>query len=212
MSSPSFFDSPAEWRRWLQQPSSPELLLGFRKKASGKGGITYREALDEALCFGWIDGVRKRLDDDSYTIRFTPRKPGSNWSVVNLKRVEELSREGRMEPSGKLALEGRDPREARHYSAENRTKELDEALFSGHPEAWNAFASAAPSYRRTSSFWVMSAKRAETRDKRLATLIEAPEGGRTRTGTGSCGPGATSDPTRIRIRARTTPETGPVEA
>jgi len=179
---PIFFPSAAALRAWLEahHDQAQELWIGFHKKSSGEKGITYSEALDEALCFGWIDGVRKRLDEARWTTRFTPRKPGSVWSQVNLKRAAELTRLGRMQPSGRREYEERDPKQTQRYSYEERPRQLDEAYearFRENPKAWAFFAAQPPSYRRTASFWVLSAKQEETRLKRLAILIEGSERG-----------------------------------
>jgi uncharacterized protein YdeI (YjbR/CyaY-like superfamily) len=174
---PRFFRSAAAFRRWLEanHHRATELLLGFYKKDSGKGGITYAEALDEALSFGWIDGIRRGLDECSYTIRFTPRKRRSIWSAVNIKRATELQEAGRMKPAGLAAFEARDEKRSEIYSYERKTVELDagstEALVTD-PAAWAFYQRQPPWYRRTAGHWVMSAKRPETRAKRLAILID----------------------------------------
>jgi len=175
---PVFFPSPAELHSWLQanHDQAQEVWIGFYKKSSEHSGITYKEALDEALCFGWIDGVRKSLDEARWCIRFTPRKPGSIWSQVNLKRAAELKERGLLQAAGLRELDQRDPRMQQRYSYENRPQQLepaDEATFRTHPEAWKFFAAQPPSYRRTASWWVLSAKKEETRAKRLKLLIEA---------------------------------------
>lgn len=157
------------------------LLLGFHKKGSGQGGITYAEALDEALAFGWIDGVRKSLGAESYTIRFTPRRAGSIWSDVNTRRVGELAAMERMAPPGLAAFAARDEAKSRQYSHEQRSHGLDpayEAQLQANPTAWAFWQAQPPGYRRNASWWVMSAKREETRQKRLATLIEDSAAGR----------------------------------
>jgi uncharacterized protein YdeI (YjbR/CyaY-like superfamily) len=183
MPEPRFFRSAEAFRRWLESHHGrqDELLVGFYKKDSGCGGITYPEALDEALCFGWIDGVRRRVDDVSYSIRFTPRRKRSIWSRVNLKRVEALEALGKMHAAGLAALARREPERTGVYSFEDRPRELDpayEAEFKHHPEAWANFQARAPYYRRTAIFWVMSAKKEETRRRRLATLIQDSAKGR----------------------------------
>jgi uncharacterized protein YdeI (YjbR/CyaY-like superfamily) len=180
---PSFFASPVELRRWFEanHESSGELLIGFHKKASGRPSVTYQEALDEALCFGWIDGVRKSLGADSYTIRFTPRRQGSIWSAVNVKRVGQLASEGRMQPAGLAAFDARNPEKTRQYSYENRNRGFDpayESLLQANETAWRYFQQQPPWYQRTAAWWVMSAKREETRRRRLATLIEDCGAGR----------------------------------
>ena len=179
----TFFESPAELRRWFEQHHDQvaELLIGFYKKSSGRPSVTYAEALDEALCFGWIDGVRRALDADSYTIRFTPRQPHSIWSAVNLKHVERLTTEGSMQPSGLKAFRERDPDKQGLYSFERDQVQLDpayEAQFRADAQAWTFFQSRPPSYRKPAIWWVMSAKQEATRLRRLATLIADSAAGR----------------------------------
>jgi len=179
----TFFKSADEFRSWLDKThdKQQELLLGFYKKVSGKGGITYPEALDEALAFGWIDGVRKSLDDASYTIRFTPRKPKSIWSMVNIKRVGELTKLGRMQPSGLKAFEGRDLKKAKQYSYERKTSKLDAELekkFKANKKAWEFFQAQPPGYQHVISWYVISARQEETRLRRLERLIRDSENGR----------------------------------
>ena len=179
----TFFRSPAEFRDWLEEhhDTAPELWVGFFKKGAGETGITYQEALDQALCFGWIDGVRKTIDATRYANRFTRRQPKSPWSVVNIERVGELMRLGLMRPPGLAAFEGRDEAKARQYSFERSAAKLDDAYketMRANPEAWQFFQAQPPSYRRVATWWVMSAKREETRLKRLATLIADSERGR----------------------------------
>ena len=179
----TFFDSPDAWRAWLEQhhASESELWLGFWKKHTGHDGLTYAEAVEQALCFGWIDGVLNRIDDQRHQIRFTPRKRGSSWSRVNVEKVADLERRGLMTEAGRAAHEaGRsDPRGA--YSYENAEEvELDATYverLAGSPAALAFFESQAPSYRRTVKRWVMSAKRQETRDRRMAQLVEDCEAG-----------------------------------
>ena len=171
-----FFKTAADFRKWLDKnhSSATELWLAFYKKDSGRSSITYQEALDEALCYGWIDGVRKAVDEVSYTIRFTPRKPNSIWSMVNIRRVNELSKLGRMMPAGIAAFETRDEERARRYSYENRARALGdeyEKKLRANRKAWMFYEAQAPWYRRTSSFWVTSAKQEETRSRRLEQLI-----------------------------------------
>ena len=181
---PHFFAAPDEFRAWLEahHATESELLVGFHKKATGKRSMSWTEAVREALCFGWIDGVRRSLDDERYVNRFTPRKPRSNWSAVNVRHVEELIREGRMHPAGLAAFEAREQRRTGVYSYENRHEaKLDaeqEARFRAHTGAWEFFSSQPPGYRQTAIFWVVSAKRPETRVRRLATLIDDSAHGR----------------------------------
>jgi len=173
---PRFFKTAAAFRQWLARhhADTGELLVGFYKKDSGKGGITYPEALDEALCFGWIDGVRRSRDAESYTIRFTPRKARSNWSAVNVRHVKRLVAAGRMQPPGLAAYERREADKA-GYSYEERPTRLSPALakrFRAAKKAWAFFQAQPPGYRRTATFWVMSAKREDTRERRLTTVIQ----------------------------------------
>jgi uncharacterized protein YdeI (YjbR/CyaY-like superfamily) len=180
---PRFFRSAEEFGKWLerQHGDSSELLVGFYNRKSGRGGLTYGEALNHALCFGWIDGIRKNSGEDSYTIRFTPRRPGSAWSEVNIRHVERLIEQGLMHESGLGAFGQRDPEKTKRYSYEERSRGLDEACeatFRSNAEAWAFFEDQPPGYRRTVSWWVMSAKREETRQKRLATLIDESRTGR----------------------------------
>jgi uncharacterized protein YdeI (YjbR/CyaY-like superfamily) len=176
---PRFFKTALALRKWLAQnhEKAGELWIGFYKKSSKKGGLTYREALDQALAFGWIDGVRKTFDETSYMIRFTPRRPKSIWSAVNIKKVGELTKLGLMEPPGLRAFEARDVTK-QGYSYEQRPAELEpdyEKRFKKSKKAWKFFEAQPPYYRKTLTFWVMSAKREETRLKRLNRLIEESE-------------------------------------
>lgn len=178
-----YFSAPAEFRLWLtaRHQKSRELWVGFFKKASRKPSITYAEALDEALCFGWIDGVRRSVTADAYAIRFTPRKPKSQWSAVNIRHFERLSKAGRIHASGRKAFEGA-KKQARTYSYEQRNEarfgKEAEAQFRANRKAWEFFQSQPPWYRRTATFWVVSAKKDKTREKRLSTLIEDSASGR----------------------------------
>lgn len=172
-----FFPTGAVFRAWLKSSHDreTELLVGLYKKGSGRGGVTYQEALDAALCFGWIDGVRRNLDKDSYTIRFTPRKPRGIWSEVNRKRVAELLAEGRMEPPGLKAFARAAQVTARQYSFENPERELSpeyQAKLQANHAAAEYFEKQAPSYQRVVKFWVMGAKKEETRLSRLEEMIE----------------------------------------
>ncbi len=177
-----FFSNQSNFHQWLDKhhDRESELWVGFYKKQSGKPSVTYPEALDEALCYGWIDGVRKSIDEVSYKIRFTPRKAKSTWSLVNTKRVAELKRLGRMRASGLKAFENRDPKRSGIYSFENALRKLDavyEKKFQSNKRAWAFFQAQPPGYQRTASWWVMSAKKEETRMRRLATLIGESEKG-----------------------------------
>jgi uncharacterized protein YdeI (YjbR/CyaY-like superfamily) len=177
---PRFFKTPATFRKWLaaNHAKSKELWVGFYKKNSGRPSITWPESVDEALCFGWIDGVRKRLDDESYVIRFSPRKPNSIWSAVNIRNVERLIKEKRMQPPGLTAYAARKENRSGIYSYEQRPAELVEPYartFKRHKTAWEFFQSQPPSYRKMMTWYILSAKREETRAQRLATLIDASE-------------------------------------
>jgi uncharacterized protein YdeI (YjbR/CyaY-like superfamily) len=175
---PKFFATPARFRAWLEKhhAMAGELLVGFYKRGSGRPSITWPEAVDQALCFGWIDGVRKRIDDVSYTIRFTPRKPSSTWSAINIRRMGELTKLGLMQPAGTHAFGHRSEAKSAIYAYEQReAARLDpaaEKTFRANKRAWTFFQSRAPWYQRTATHWVVRAKKEETRAKRLATLIE----------------------------------------
>jgi uncharacterized protein YdeI (YjbR/CyaY-like superfamily) len=176
-SKPSFFESGAHFRRWLaaNHQEADEVWVGFWKAHTGRGGLTYEEAVEEALCFGWIDGLVKRVDELAYKQRFTPRRPRSIWSAVNIRKVEALRKAGRLARAGLAAFEGRDPSRANLYSGENRQVVLClayEKRFRARNAAWRFFETQPAGYRRTAMFWVMSAKREQTRDRRLARLIE----------------------------------------
>jgi len=176
MKKPTYFANEGEFRSWLEanHRSAPELLVGFWKKGTGKPSIDWPQARDQALCFGWIDGVRRSLGDEAYTIRFTPRRKGSIWSKVNVARYEALAASGQMTEEGVRAYE-----ENKHksglYSYENEQKELtaaEQKLFRKNKAAWTDWEKRPPGYRKVVLHWVTSAKRDETRAKRLATLIE----------------------------------------
>jgi uncharacterized protein YdeI (YjbR/CyaY-like superfamily) len=182
--SPRFFRNASEWRKWLEKnhARADELWVGFHKKASGKPSMTWAESVDEALCYGWIDGKRKSIGDDGYKIRFTPRRAGSNWSVVNIKRVGELTALGLMQPAGLEAFAARKEKRSGVYAYEQRkTAALDaeqERRFRRNKRAWEFFQAQPPSYRQVATWWVISAKREETRERRLATLIDDSSAGR----------------------------------
>ena len=172
----TWFASSAEWRAWLEEhhATETEIWLGVRKKHVPVG-LSYAEGVDEALCFGWIDGITHTVDADGYTLRFTPRKPKSIWSAVNLKRIEELIAEGRVHESGLATYRGRDESRAGLYTHEQDEIVLSDEFqlqFEANSAAWAWFQSRPPGYQRQAIWWVMSAKRPETRDRRLATLIE----------------------------------------
>jgi len=181
---PTFFATPAEFRAWLEEhhATETELLVGFYKKGSGRPSITWPESVDEALCYGWIDGVRRSLGEEAYTIRFTPRQRRSFWSNVNIRRAGELIAEARMRPAGLAAFEGRTGERSGVYSFEQKDEiAFDEAQareFRAAAGAWDFFQSCPPWYRRTATWWVISAKKEETRAKRLATLIADSAAGR----------------------------------
>lgn len=182
---PTFFATPADFRVWLEvhHAKSPELWVGYYKKGSGRPSLTWPESVDEALCFGWIDGIRKSIDEVSYAIRFTPRKVDSTWSAVNIKRVEELTALGLMRPAGLAAFEKRVKEKSGIYAYEQRqAAELSQAQtaqFRANPAAWEFFQSQPPSYRKAAVWWVVSAKKEETGQKRLAALIADSAQGRT---------------------------------
>jgi uncharacterized protein YdeI (YjbR/CyaY-like superfamily) len=179
-----FFASPSEFRSWLDQhhAEAQELWVGFYKRDTGKPSLTWPESVDCALCFGWIDGVRKSLGETRYMIRFTPRKPTSTWSAINIKRVAALEKMGLMRPSGRKAFQKRKDDKSGIYSYEQRkTATLTAAQqreFRAKKPAWEYFQSQPPWYRRTATFWVASAKKEETRQRRLAALIESSGDGR----------------------------------
>ncbi len=177
-----FFASAAEWRAWLEvnHGRACELWVGYYKVASGRPSMTWPESVDEALCFGWIDGVRQRIDEDRYRIRFSPRKAGSIWSVINLRRATELIDGKRMAPAGLKVFAARDQEKSERYSYERAQGLAAEyqAKLAADKKAWKDFQSRPPWYRKAAGHWVMSAKREETREKRLATLIACCAAGR----------------------------------
>jgi uncharacterized protein YdeI (YjbR/CyaY-like superfamily) len=180
---PTFFPTPEAFRAWLheQHGSAADLLVGFHKKDSGQPSISWPESVDEALCYGWIDGVRQRLDDTSYTIRFAPRRPGSTWSAVNVRRARTLIAGGRMAAAGVAAFEARTENRTGQYSYEQRPDQLIEpyaGMLASHAPAHRFFAHQAPSYRRAAIWWVISAKKEETRRQRAEKLIELSAQGR----------------------------------
>ena len=175
---PTFFKSASAFRTWLQKHhgTKSELWVGFYKKASGKKGINYPEAVDTALCFGWIDGIKKRVDEDSYMHRFSPRKAGSIWSAINTRRGTELVALGLMTPRGLEVFERRDRAKTKRYSYENRPAAFDAALertFRANAAAWTFFRAQPPGYQKLLTFWVMSAKKDEARLRRLAALVKS---------------------------------------
>ena len=183
-SAPKFFATPAAFRAWLDKhaASEAELLVGFWKVDSGKPSLTWPQSVDEALCFGWIDGVRRRIDDASYTIRFTPRKPGSIWSAINIAKFEQLTATGRLTEAGAKAFAHRTAEKSVVYAyeqadvAELSAGEVRE--FRKDKAAWTYFDACPPGYRKVLLHWVTSAKKAETRAARLRKLIEACHDGK----------------------------------
>lgn len=175
---PIFFATPADFRAWLEEnhQTAEEVVVGYYKKKAGKPSMTWSESVDQALCFGWIDGKGKSLGDEAHTIRFTPRRPKSNWSEVNIRKVAELTKAGLMRPAGLAAFEKREEARSGVYSYEQRhlatLTEEQQAEFQANRAAWEWFNAAAPSYRKAAIFWVASAKREETRVKRLRQLID----------------------------------------
>jgi uncharacterized protein YdeI (YjbR/CyaY-like superfamily) len=182
---PTFFPTPADFRAWLEanHDKFSELLVGFYKKDSGKPSITWPESVQVALCFGWIDGVRKRIDETSYMIRFSPRKPTSTWSSININLVRKLTKQGLMHPAGLKAFAARSEKKSAIYSYEQRksarfSREQGKQ-FRSNKDAWKFFRSQAPWYQRVTTYWVISAKREETKLKRLSELIEHSQQRRT---------------------------------
>lgn len=180
---PRFFKTPAAFRAWLERhhADTSELWVGFHKKDSGKGGITYKEGVDEALCFGWIDGVKKRVDEHSYMHRFTPRRRASYWSAVNTRRLHELIALKRVAPSGLAAFERRDREKTSQYSFEREAAAFDPAIaraFRANAQAWTFFRAQPPGYQKLLTFYVMSAKQIGTRLRRLDTLMKASTEGK----------------------------------
>jgi len=174
-----FFAAPSEFRSWLEKHHAEvqELWVGLHKRGTGKPSLTWPESVDCALCFGWIDGIRKSLGETSYMIRFTPRKPASTWSSINVKRVAALEKLGLMQPSGRKAFQERKDSKSGIYSYEQRKtatlSAAQEKQFRSKKTAWQYFQSQPPWYRRTTAFWVASAKKEETRQRRFAALIES---------------------------------------
>jgi len=179
---PTFFKDQNEFRKWLEKnhDKETELIVGYYKVDSGKHNMSWSQSVDQALCFGWIDGIRRSIDKESYCIRFTPRKTGSNWSAVNIRKIEELSKNGLMHPAGLVQFENRKMSETNSYSFENENKNLPEQYeieFKSNNKAWDFFSKQAPSYKRTTIFYIMSAKQEETRMRRLRKTISESEKG-----------------------------------
>ncbi|MEO9871741.1 YdeI/OmpD-associated family protein [Ekhidna sp.] len=174
----TFFPEPNDFRKWLMEnhEKKTELWVGYYKKATGKPSVTWPDTVDQALCFGWIDGIRRKLDDEAYQVRFTPRKPNSHWSHVNIRKIKELKKEKLLMPAGIAAYQKRKPENSGNASFEQKNVKLSKAYESqlkANKKAWNFFyEKLAPSYRKQSIWWVMSAKREETREKRLNILIK----------------------------------------
>lgn len=174
------FASLDKFRAWLEKnhDKEQELWVGYYKKDTGKPSITWPESVDQALCFGWIDGLRRRVNEEVYKIRFTLRRPKSHWSAVNIERVKELKKQGLMHPAGLAAFDKRDEKKSKKASYEQENVEFPaeyEAKFKANKKAWEYFQAQAPWYQRTATWWVISAKREDTRQRRLATLIEDSE-------------------------------------
>jgi len=177
---PKFFAKQADFREWLEKnhDKETELLVGFYKVDSGKPSMNWSQSVDEALCFGWIDGVRKSIDKDSYCIRFTPRRAKSVWSAINIKKVEELTKQNLMQPAGIAAFAKREESKSRIYAYENEALNFSddfEKQFKTNQKAWSFFEKQAPYYRKLATKWVMSAKQEATRRSRLERLINDSE-------------------------------------
>lgn len=180
---PRFFKNPAAFRKWLAKnhDKSKELWVGYYKKETGKPSITWPESVDEALCFGWIDGIRKKVDDEAYMIRFTPRKPTSVWSAINMRNVERLVKEERMQAAGMKAWEARKENRSGIYAYEQRSPELIEPYagkFERNKKAWKFFQAQPPGYRKMMNWYIVSAKQEKTRLARLEILIKASAEGK----------------------------------
>jgi uncharacterized protein YdeI (YjbR/CyaY-like superfamily) len=184
-SDPIFFETPAELRDWLDEhhETSDDLFVGAWKKSTGRPSLTWPEIVEEALCVGWIDSIRRSVPGDGWVIRLTPRRKGSNWSAVNIAKVAELRQAGRLRPAGEAAFGARTDARSAIYSYEQRkTAALEpdeEARFRRNPAAWTWFEGRPASYRTAANYWIVTAKRPETRAKRLGTLIEDSAAGRT---------------------------------
>lgn len=177
-----YFDSPAALRDWFDanHATAGELWVGYHKIATGVPSVTWSQAVDEALCVGWIDGIRKTVDDRRFVQRFTPRRPGSTWSAINVAKVAALTTEGRMRPAGLAAFEARTAANTAIYGYEQATSTFSDdeiRRFMADDQAWSGWSRRPPSYRKSATHWVVSAKRTETRERRLAALIEASAAG-----------------------------------
>jgi len=180
---PLFFETPLKFSEWLKKnhATQSELLVGFYKVGSGLPSMSWSESVDEALCYGWIDGVRRSTGDKSYTIRFTPRKATSIWSTINIKKMEELIKQKRMQPLGLAAFKKRKEERSSIYSHEKEAVELDspfEKQFKKNKKAWKFFQALAPSYKKVAIHWIMGAKQAATKKSRLEQLIKGSEEGK----------------------------------
>ena len=177
-----FFDTADDLRAWFEanHDTAPELFVGYWKKGTGRTGVSHAEAIEQALCFGWIDSISRRIDDRTYRVRFTPRRKGSVWSAVNIAKIAELTDRGLMHPAGLTAFEQRKADQAPAYSYEQEAAFDDEqaARFAADERAWAWFSAQSAYYRRAATYWVISAKRAETRERRLAQLISDSAAGR----------------------------------
>ena len=177
---PRFFPTQEDFREWLREhhDKCDELIVGYHKVKSGKPSMTWSESVDQALCFGWIDGIRRSIDEESYSIRFTPRRPDSTWSKVNIEKVARLKKRGMMRPAGLEAFSRKREDNSETYGYERKALKLDsdyEAIFKKNKKAWQYFTAQSPYVRKTSANWVMSAKMEKTRLRRLNTLIDACE-------------------------------------
>jgi len=178
-----YFESPQAWRAWLVEhhAGASEVLVGFHKRVTGRPSLTWAQSVEEALCFGWIDGIRRSAGPEAYTIRFTPRRARSHWSRVNVELVERLEVEGRMTDAGRAAFAARREDRTARFAYEQAEVGFDadqEAVFRADPQAWTWFREQAPSYRKVATYWVMSAKRPDTRRRRLDTLVACSHEGR----------------------------------
>lgn len=176
---PIFFATTKEFRKWLEEnhTTEKEVLVGFYKKGTGKASMNWSESVDQALCFGWIDGVRRSVDEESYYNRFTPRKPNSNWSLINIKKVEELTKAGLMKPAGQKVFDARkeDKTGIYYHETEYILDPAYEKEFKAHKNAWEFFEKQAPSYKKVTIHWLMSAKQEKTRLSRLEKIISESE-------------------------------------
>lgn len=179
----TFFATPANFRKWLQKnhAQATELIVGYYKVSSDKPSMTWSQSVDEALCFGWIDGVRRSINSESYCIRFTPRKATSIWSAVNIKKIEELTKQGLMQPTGMTAFSKRKENKSKIYAYEKEPVKLDEEFekkFTANKKAWTFFQLQAPSYQKVAIHWIMTAKQEATKLRRLEKLIATSEVGK----------------------------------